>query len=121
MAGLGGDDEFVAVAGEIADQDAADVFLGGAGRRAVVVGEIEMGDAAVEGAVHDAAGLLEVIHGAEVVPEAEGNGGQQQAGIAAAPVGHAAVVAGGVEHGMKVAAGACIAKSQVVGASGSAT
>ncbi len=57
-----------------------------------------MGDAAVEGAAHDAAGFLEIVDVPEVVPEAEGNGGQQQAGIAASPVGHAAVVAGGIEH-----------------------
>ena len=71
MAGLAGDDQLVAMAGEVLDQDAADVFLGGAGWRAVVVGEIEVGHAAVERAAHDPAGLLEIIDVAEIVPESQ--------------------------------------------------
>ena len=92
------------------DQDAADVFLGGAGRRAVVVGQVEVGDAAVEGAAHDAAGFLEIVHPAEVVPETQRNGGQQQAGIPAAPVRHAAIVAGGIKHAAKLAVRVALAK-----------
>ena len=71
VAGLGGDDEFVAMAGEVLHQDAADVFLGGTRRRAVVVSQVEVSHSAVEGAAYDAAGFLEIIDVAEVVPEAQ--------------------------------------------------
>ena len=40
---------------EILAQDAPEVDLGRAGRRAVVVGQVEVGDAEVEGAAHDRA------------------------------------------------------------------
>ncbi len=98
MARLGGYDQFVAVADKIPDQDAADVFLRGAGRRAVVVGQIKVGDAAVKRAVHDSARFLEIIHATEVVPESQRDGGQQQAGIPATPVGHAAIITGSIKH-----------------------
>jgi hypothetical protein len=71
VAGLRGDDELVAVRAEIEVQEAAHRLLGGAGGRAVVVGEIEVGHAPVEGATHDGAPVLERVHAAEVVPEAE--------------------------------------------------
>ncbi len=70
VAGFGGDEKFVAVAGEVFGEDASDIFLSGAGWRAVVVGEVEVGDTGVEGMAHDGAGLLEVIGVTEVVPEA---------------------------------------------------
>ena len=55
VAGLGGDDDLVAVGREVVGQDAAEVGLGAAGRRAVVVGQVEVGDAEVEGAAADVA------------------------------------------------------------------
>ena len=79
VAGLGGDDQFIAVADEILHQDAPDIFLGGAGRRPVVVSQIKMGDAAIKGTAHDLAGFLKIINAPEIVPETQGNGGQQQA------------------------------------------
>ncbi len=94
VAGFGGDDQFIAVAGEVFDEDAADIFLGRAGRWAVVIGVIEMGDATVEGTVHDAAGFFKVIDVAEVMPESEGNCGKEDAGVATTAVRHAAIVAG---------------------------
>jgi hypothetical protein len=46
------------------------------------------------------------------VPEAERNRREQQSGIAAAPVGHEAIIAGGVEHASKLAAARWVAKHQ---------
>lgn len=86
VAGFGGDDEFVAVAGEVFGEDASDVFFGGAGWRAVVIGEVEVGDAAVEGTADHFAGFLVVVDVAEVVPAAEGDGGEEEAGVSAAAV-----------------------------------
>ena len=71
VAGLGGDDQLVAVGREVVAQVAAEVLLGPAVRRAVVVGEVEVGDAAVEGAAQDRPlGLLGPV-GAEVLPQAQ--------------------------------------------------
>ena len=81
------------------DKDSSHIFLRGSGWRSVIVRKVEMGDTAVESAVHDPAAFLEIIDVAEVVPEAERNRGQQKSGIATSPVRHAAVIAGGVEHG----------------------
>ena len=71
VARLGGDDQFVPMAGKVLHQDAADVFLSRSRRRAVVVREIEMSDATVKRAVHDAPGLFKLIDMAEVVPESK--------------------------------------------------
>ena len=70
------DHEFVAVRGEVQPQDLPEVFLGGARRGAVVVGEIEVGDPEVEGPANDRAAVLEGVHPAEVVPETEREGGE---------------------------------------------
>ena len=75
-------------------------LLGGAVRRAVVVREVEVRDAEVEGAAHDRAAVLERPLAAEVLPQPERDRGQLQAAAPAAPVGHAvvAVVGGDVCH-----------------------
>ena len=52
-AGLGRDDQLVAERREVAAQEAAEVLLGRAVRRPVVVGQVEVGDAEVEGAPDD--------------------------------------------------------------------
>ncbi len=62
--------------GEVQPQDLPEVFLGGARRGAVVVGEIEVGDPEVEGPANDRAAVLEGVHPAEVVPETEREGGE---------------------------------------------
>ena len=56
---------------EILAEDAADVALGRAARRAVVVGEVKVADAKVEGSMQHLPGLVLVITVAEVVPAAE--------------------------------------------------
>ena len=101
VAGLGGDDQLVAPGGEVLAEDAAEVGLGGAGRRAVVVGEVDVGDAEVEGAADDRPLRLERGVVAEVVPQAERDRGELEPGAAGAAVGHRVVAIGGghVGHG----------------------
>ncbi len=93
VASFGGDDQFVAVRGEIEAEEFPEIFLGGTGRRAVVVGEIEMGDAEIEGAPDDGAAGGEHIDVAEIVPEPEGDEREFDATAAAAAVQGRAVVA----------------------------
>ena len=52
--------------------------------RAIVVREVKMSDSAVEGAADDGATGFKYVGPAEVLPEAERDGRQNQAGIAAA-------------------------------------
>src|SRR5699024_3589840 len=94
--------ELVAAGLQVRRQQAAHGLFGGALVRAVVVGQVEVGDAAVERAPHDGALRVEGAVGAEVVPQAYGHGGQLQAGGAAAAVRHRVVggvpVVGGTVH-----------------------
>ena len=69
VARLGRDDEFVAVRGEISTENFAKIFFSGAGGWAVVVGEIKVGDAQIEGAAHNGASGLVDINPAEIMPE----------------------------------------------------
>ena len=64
-------DQLIAVGLEVAREDGPEVFLRRAGRRAIVIGEIEVGDADVEGAPNDGALRLEDVDAAEVLPEPE--------------------------------------------------
>ena len=70
-AGLAADDQLVAVGGEVLAQDPPEVDLGAAVRRAVVVGQVEVGDPEVEGGVDHRPLRRERRRVAEVVPEAE--------------------------------------------------
>ena len=67
--------------------------LRGAGRRAVIIGEIEMGDAEIEGVQNEIARGRLRIDVAEILPEPERDARQQHAASAAAPIHHF-VVAG---------------------------
>src|SRR5271166_6446553 len=87
-AGLGANDEFVAVGGELAMKDAAEILLSGNGRRTVVVCKVEVGDAEVEGTPEHGLTILKGIHVAKIVPKAERDGGQKQSTSAAAAVLH---------------------------------
>ena len=71
VAGLGRDDELVAVRREVLAEDPAEVGLGRAVGRAVVVRQVEVGHAAVEGPAEDGALGLERLVVPEVVPEPE--------------------------------------------------
>lgn len=66
-------------------------FFGRSGFGAVVVGQVEVGDAVVECGEHDAAHGVVWGGVAEVVPEAEGYGRQFEAAFAGMVVGHAVV------------------------------
>src|SRR5690606_23521211 len=95
VAGFGGDDQLVAVGREVVAEELAEGFFGGAGGRAVVVGEVEVGDAEVEGAAHDGAAGLVGVNAAKVVPEAEREQREVEAGASAAAEVGGGVVAGG--------------------------
>jgi hypothetical protein len=88
VAGLGGDNQLVAVRLEVVLQVAAEVGLGGAVRRAVVVGQVKVVDAEVEGAAQDGALLIEALVVAEVVPQAKGDGRKFESAASDAAVGH---------------------------------
>src|ERR1700722_3302543 len=94
VAGLGGDDEFVAKASEVAAQDVAEGKLGGAWRWPIIVGEVEMADAKIERppayCAHRIGGLVE----AEIVPQAQRYRWQFQPAAAAAVVNHFVVACG---------------------------
>ncbi|MNH38209.1 hypothetical protein D3C79_992050 [compost metagenome] len=47
VTGLRGDDQLIAPGFQVCAEDAAKVFLGGAGGRAIVIGQIEVGDAVI--------------------------------------------------------------------------
>ena len=93
VAGLAGDDQLVAVGAQVVAHDQPERALRGPVGRAVVVGEVEVRDPAVERAPDDRARGLERPVGAEVVPQPERDRGQLDAAAAAAAVGHPAVVA----------------------------
>ena len=98
---LGRDHQLVAVAGEVLAEDAAEVGLGRPVGRAVVVGQVEVGDAEVERAPQDVALGLERLVVAEVVPQAERDRREVEAAAADAAVGHAPVAAGGGNVGLE--------------------
>ena len=104
-AGLGRDDQLVAVAGEVLGQDAAHVALRRPVGRSVVVGQVEVGDAEVERPPHHRPLVLHRLVVPEVVPEAQRDGRQLQAAAAAAAVGldGVAVVGGDVAHDKNLA------------------
>jgi hypothetical protein len=74
--------------GQILGEDLAEGVLGAARGWAVVVGQVEVRDAEVEGPAGHGAAVLERVHAAEVVPEPERDGGQLDATPAAASVEH---------------------------------
>src|SRR5262249_31450420 len=77
-AGLRRADQLIAVGAEIARHDVAEELFGRARRGAVVVGEIEMRDAVVEGVAQDLERARIVARAAEILPEAERDGGEFQ-------------------------------------------
>ena len=94
IAGLGADDQLVAMRGEIRAQQLTHVALGGTGFRPVVVGQVEVGDAVVERGPGQLAHGLERRVVAEVVPAAQRDGRQLQAAVATAVVGHRVIARG---------------------------
>src|SRR6202012_703956 len=87
VARLGGDDQLVAVGPEVLGEDRAEVALRAAVGRPVVVRQVEVGHAAVEGPAQDRALRLERAAVAEVVPQAQRDGRQVKAGASGAAEG----------------------------------
>ena len=108
VACLGRDDQLVPQPVKIGLEDVAERLFGAAGRWAVIVGQVEMGDALIKGRAADR--LLCLMRGvvAEVVPQAQRNGRQHQAGLAATAVDHAVVTVfgGDVTHAAVLSGGA---------------
>src|SRR5699024_11233422 len=94
VAGLGRDDEFVAQPGEVGAQHVPEIPLGGAARRSIIVGQVELSDALVERVQNDVALRLHRAVITEVVPSAEGDEREFQAAGAGAAHGHAGIAMG---------------------------
>src|SRR5689334_7655923 len=76
---------------EIRAQYASEGLLGRSRRRTVVVGEIEVRYAEIEGAPADGPGIVEDRILAEIVPEAQRQQGKIEAASAAAAIMHAVI------------------------------
>ena len=92
VAGLGGDEELVAIGPEVVVHEPAEGLLGRAVDGPVVVGQVHVGDAVVEGIADDLARALVGVDAAEVMPEPEAHAGQQHAALPASLKRHAALV-----------------------------
>ncbi len=90
-AGLGRDDEFVAQGREVLAQDATEVDFGTAVGRAVVVREVEVRDAAIEGTAQHRTRQIDRTVVAEVLPESEADRGELDTAATTAPVLHRVV------------------------------
>ena len=88
----------MAVSLEVFGVHFAEIALRGAKGRPVVVGEVEAGDAVVEGVGHSGKAIVVVVSVAIVPPETEGNFGQLDARVATLAVVH---------HAVGVAVGIC--------------
>ena len=86
---------------EVLGEKQAAVLLGLAGFGAVVVGQVEVGDAVVEGGEDQGLHLVKRRDVAEIVPEAERYRRQLEAGGAGAVIGHRVITmrVGGVDGG----------------------
>src|SRR5262245_59636008 len=91
IAGLGRDDEFITMAGEVRAQYVSKGLLGRSRRRTIVIGEIEVRDAQVEGAPADGPGIVKDRILGEVVPETQRQEGEIEAAPAAAAIMHAVI------------------------------
>jgi hypothetical protein len=92
---LGGNDQFVAPLAKVFAHNAAESFLRRAVRRTVVVRQIKMRDAQIKRATNYRAGVLKRILRAEIMPEAERDQREPDAGASAAAVKIWRIVAGG--------------------------
>ena len=90
---LGGDDQLVAVGHQVVPQNFAKVGLGRARFRAVVVGQVKVGDAVVKGGTAERPHVLVGRSIAKIVPQPQRDGRQQQSTAAAAAVGQDSVTA----------------------------
>ena len=104
ITGLGRDEKLVAERSEGFPHDLPERFLGRPVGGAVVVRQVEMHDAVVKGVMGHFEGVRERVHVAEVVPEAQGDLGEEDAAAAAPAVADPAFIAvggggvNGVDH-----------------------
>ena len=97
VARLRRNEQFVAVGVEVVDHQPAHRLLCRAVGRSVVVGQVEVHHAVVEGIVCYLAATFVGVHASEVVPETEAHLGQQHAAAAASVECHCPlIVASGV-------------------------
>ncbi len=73
--------QLVAIGGKILAQQAAKIFLRAAGRRPVVIRQIEMGNARVKGLAQQGALVIQRVTVAKVVPQPQRQEGQLQAAL----------------------------------------
>ena len=97
-----GKHQLIPVGTQVFFKNTAEILLGSAGHRAVVVRHIDVRDAAVECGAQHGAHIVEGVARAEVVPQPQRNAGQLQAAFAAAGVLHRLITAlvGSVRHGL---------------------
>ena len=88
VAGFGRNDQFVTVGLPVLLEMNAEIALRFSVGRAVIIGQVKVGDAVVEGCPEQALLDLEGRDVSEIVPQPQRNGGEQNAAAAAAPVGH---------------------------------
>jgi len=88
IAGLARDHQLVTTPGEIALENATEILFRRAVWRTIVVGQVEVGDAEVEGAADDPPLGFERPVTAKVLPQPERDGREQEAAPPAAPVRH---------------------------------
>src|SRR6185437_7037436 len=98
VARLGGEDQLVAVGAEVLREDRAEVALGAAVGRAVVVGQVEVGDDAVERTPEDGPLGLQGVRVAEVVPQPERDRGELEPATPTAAEHGAGVVSGWISE-----------------------
>jgi hypothetical protein len=82
------DHQLVAEGTQVAAHHRVQGLLGGAVGRPVVVCQVEVGDAQIEGVQQGQPTLVQGPLGAEVLPQAQGDRGELEAAPAAAAVGH---------------------------------
>ena len=83
VASLGGDEEFVTIRSEVVLHQSAHRFFGAAVWRTIIVGEVEVSDAMVEGIMGDGTASLVRVNASEVVPESQTYLRQEHSALAA--------------------------------------
>jgi hypothetical protein len=69
---------------EILTENAAEVDLGRAGRRPVIIGQIEVRDAEIKGLMEQSATVGERMGVAKILPKTKGDSGQKESAVPAA-------------------------------------
>ena len=98
VAGLRRDHQLVAAPGQVRAEDAAEVLLGRAVRRPVVVRQVEVGDPEIEGPADDRPLRLHGAVAAKILPEPKRDRRQFEAAAAGAPERHAGITLSVLHH-----------------------